>query len=697
MARVKRIGTAFSTWVRQTVRWWGGIGCRVSFFVTIALVLAASLVGVFFMGEGKRVLDEEIRGRAIYVARYLAALTLPDMQARNARAIDDKIIPALICCSEEPSERDLLYVLVYDHSGNLITGRTRTERIPPGRPRLSLEFSPGNTITIDSALNTPSKNMRTPSFQRLQNGVYDVIHPVVVSEKRVGFIRTGISGQWHARKYLDIVKKGALALVAILVLGLVISQILAASITRPISRLSAAAEDLGRQNWNAPIPVQGKDEISRLSHAFNQMALTLKQRETSLSRGNRDLFILHTAGLDLMESLDVESLLEKIAARAEDLVRADTITISAVDKNEKMLKYIGAFGSKAQTLLGGDVILEAGGIYNWIVSYGTPLLILDAQSDFRFEKAVMESLGIRCLMAVPLWSSNSMVGLLTAINKKGGACFDKHDLRLFTVFSNLISAALQNANLYSDLKNNVHKLEQTQEQLVRSTRMAAVGELAANIAHEINNPLTSVLGYTTHLLKTLDMQEEPKRMLEMMEQETLRVRKIIRNLLDYSRKRQAWMQPADLLQPLKETLALVQGIAESSSVRIREEYDGQEFIVSMDSNEMKQVFINLVNNALQAMPEGGELTVRADRQGQREAVVAFSDTGNGIPRDDMGKIFEPFFTARGDGSGTGLGLPISERIVLNHNGRIEVDSEAGKGSVFKVILPLHREAPSAER
>ena len=123
---------------------------------------------------------------------------------------------------------------------------------------------------------------------------------------------------------------------------------------------------------------------------------------------------------------------------------------------------------------------------------------------------LMKSLGIKCIMTIPLWSSNTMTGLLTAVNKKGGACFDKQDLRLFTVFSNLAGAALQNASLYTDLMGKMNELRSAQEQLVHSTKMAAIGELAANVAHEVNNPLTSVLGYTTHLLKTLDLPESSK-------------------------------------------------------------------------------------------------------------------------------------------------------------------------------------------
>jgi two-component system NtrC family sensor kinase len=326
------------------------------------------------------------------------------------------------------------------------------------------------------------------------------------------------------------------------------------------------------------------------------------------------------------------------------------------------------------------------------VSYGTPLLIPDAQTDFRLDSDLMKSIGIKSIITVPLWSSNTLMGLLTAINKKGGVSFDKHDLRLFTVFSSLAAAALQNASLYSDLKGKMNELKVAQEQLIHSTKMAAIGELAANVAHEINNPLTCVLGYTTHLLKTLHLPEAPKRILGMMEQETLRVRKIIRNLLDFARHKPSWMQPTDIALPLRETVALVQGIAEAASVKIREDYPLSPVRVNMDHNEIKQVFINIINNALHAMPQGGELGIRLDSVHDNELVVEFSDTGIGILPDNLDKIFEPFFSTKNSGDGTGLGLSISYRIVHNHGGRIETESEPGRGTVFRVFLPVYQES-----
>ncbi len=675
-------------------RWWGGIGCRVSFIMTTALVLVAALIGAFFFWEGREVVDTETRGRALVVARELSAFTADDVVASNRSELYKKLSPFFAADEDAGTGKALLYAMIFNSSCDALIGSTASgaffdseslHTLPPGRSALS----------DDTVFTCTPAQTHEPAFVMEKSGVCDLTLPILSGRKLVGYVRVGVSGELYEKKIFAITKKSAGALVIILLIGIAFSQIIAVGISKPILRLSDAVEKLAQQNWEAPFPVKGSDEISKLGHAFNQMALILKQRETSLSQGNRDLFILHTTGLGLMESLDRESLLTKIAAGAEDLVRADTTTVSVVNKSDRMLKYLGVFGSKRKSIKELDMPLEAGGIYNWMVSYGTPLLIIDAEDDFRLNGLEMKSLGIKSIMAVPLWSSNTMTALLTAINKKGEGNFDKHDLRLFTVFSNLASAALQNASLYSDLKWKMVELNTTQEQLVHSTKMAAIGGLSANIAHEINNPLTSVLGYATHLLKTLDLPGEQRKILVTMEQETLRVRKIIRNLLDFSRQRPSWMEPEDVSQPLKETIALVQGIAESSSVVIYEDYPTEPVLVNMDHNEMKQVFINIANNALQAMPQGGELRVKADATHENEVIVVFSDSGSGIAPEHMNKIFEPFFSTKENGGGTGLGLSISYRIVQNHGGKIEAESSPMHGTTFRVVLPRYRQQPAA--
>lgn len=235
-------------------------------------------------------------------------------------------------------------------------------------------------------------------------------------------------------------------------------------------------------------------------------------------------------------------------------------------------------------------------------------------------------------------------------------------------------------------------LQLSQRQLVQSAKFAAIGELATNIAYEVNNPLTGVLGYAGLLLKADDVPADKKEYLKTIERETLRAREILKNLLDFSRRKPPRLVETDIAGLIHDTIPLVKGQAKLSDVRITIDCQSALPLVAVDADEMKQVFVNLINNACFAMPKGGNLTIRCgqdkDVSGKEIVTVAFVDTGQGIPEEHLDRIFDPFFTTRPEGEGTGLGLSISYMIVQNHGGRIEVVSAVGKGSTFTVVLPV---------
>jgi signal transduction histidine kinase len=250
--------------------------------------------------------------------------------------------------------------------------------------------------------------------------------------------------------------------------------------------------------------------------------------------------------------------------------------------------------------------------------------------------------------------------------------------------------------LAASFNTMTQNLQRSQRQLLQSAKLAAIGELATNIAYEVNNPLTGVLGYTGLLLKTDDIPADKKDHLRTIERETLRAREILKNLLDFSRRKPPHMAVTDMNGIVEDSIALVKGQAKIADVVIRAECAGGLPRVAVDADEIKQVFVNLINNAFHAMPAGGTLTVRCeggkDDGGRDQVIVGITDTGQGIPEAHLDKIFDPFFTTRTDGEGSGLGLSISYMIVQNHGGRIEVESSAGAGATFRVILPAAREA-----
>ncbi|MHB9111673.1 MAG: ATP-binding protein [Thermoleophilia bacterium] len=247
-------------------------------------------------------------------------------------------------------------------------------------------------------------------------------------------------------------------------------------------------------------------------------------------------------------------------------------------------------------------------------------------------------------------------------------------------------------NMMTMLEQQVEEQNRLQEQLTQSTKLAAIGELAANIAHEINNPLTGVLGYSALLQRGLADDDPSLKNLKVIENETIRARDIVRNLLDFVRHEGLKKRKACIRDVMDDTLHLLSKQADLVNVKIVLDYDDEVPQVYIDVNQIKQVFINILNNALHAMQDGGKLTVSikaAKPEGGRPWVeVSFSDTGSGISPEKLDMVFNPFFTSKEAGEGTGLGLSVSQRIVEEHGGSIDVESQVDAGSAFTVKLPI---------
>jgi len=264
--------------------------------------------------------------------------------------------------------------------------------------------------------------------------------------------------------------------------------------------------------------------------------------------------------------------------------------------------------------------------------------------------------------------------------------------QILRIVASQVAVAAENARLYEGLRRQMEELRQTQAQLVQSAKLAAIGELAANVAHEINNPMTSILGYATLMLDEGVDAATVMEYLKTIQSEALRIRETVRALLDFSRQRDFTKEHVDISQAVKDTLALVRRHAALSNIAVEEKYDTNLPPVEVDVPQCKQVFLNLITNALDAMPHGGTLTVTTSRDGDFIR-IGFADTGGGIPEANLARIFDPFFTTKPAVKGTGLGLSVSLGIIQSHGGTIDVKSEMGKGSVFSVKLPIPKTSP----
>ena len=284
------------------------------------------------------------------------------------------------------------------------------------------------------------------------------------------------------------------------------------------------------------------------------------------------------------------------------------------------------------------------------------------------------------------WKGESIGGFALAWLKDHHR-FTSDEIRLTEAIALQAAVARENSRLYEAEKQQVAELKRTQAQLIQSTKLAAIGELAANIAHEINNPLTSVLGFASYLAEQVPPGQPWREELDLIQEEAGRARDIVRDLLHFSRQREFIPQITDLNTVLEQTLAMVRRQGALESITLREEHASGLAPVEVDVPRIKQVFLSLINNAVYVMKDrGGSLTIRSSANGDTVQVEVI-DTGTGIAPEHMHRIFEPFFTTKPEVSGTGLGLSVSLGIVESHGGSIEVQSEFGKGSTFTVKLP----------
>jgi signal transduction histidine kinase len=242
-----------------------------------------------------------------------------------------------------------------------------------------------------------------------------------------------------------------------------------------------------------------------------------------------------------------------------------------------------------------------------------------------------------------------------------------------------------------ELQATIDAQHETEQRLIQAAKLAAVGEMAAGVAHELNNPMTTVVGFTEMILADLPEDSPYKMDLALVLREARRAVSVVRRLLDFSRQNETTRVKADVNELVEETLALTRHLLRTDGIDVAFRSAPNLPWVLVDRNQIKQVILNLISNAQHAMPSGGRLIIETALQkmrGQDGVIIALQDSGIGISQENLARIFEPFFTTRGDHGGTGLGLSVTYGIISEHRGMIEVESVVNAGSTFRVWLPL---------
>lgn len=319
------------------------------------------------------------------------------------------------------------------------------------------------------------------------------------------------------------------------------------------------------------------------------------------------------------------------------------------------------------------------------------------ESDPRFSD-IPQLRDIHSSIVCPLEIEGEFLGVLNINRTTLKDSFTPTDLCSVTVFGSQIAQAVYNANLYEkleikiqELKKAYDQLEETHIQLVQTEKLAAIGQLAAGIAHELNNPLTGILGFSQMVLESNGLSTQQREDIESIYLQSQRCRDIIQNLLHFSRRKKPQKEALHLTSLIESTLQLVKYDFSTSGVDIVTEFPSSISPVWGDSTQLQQVFLNLITNARQAMEnrKPARLTIRLLEKNGR-ITLTFEDTGCGISDENIGKIFDPFFTTKPVGKGTGLGLSISYGIIQQHQGVLRAESREGHGTTFTVEFPTYQ-------
>jgi signal transduction histidine kinase len=418
----------------------------------------------------------------------------------------------------------------------------------------------------------------------------------------------------------------------------------------------------------------------------------------------RSLSLIHEVVQQVIGLNDKAKVAHLTAELVAQYFKYELAAIFLFDEEHKFFIQ-GIGGTHADTVkraLGGEEFVVSGGVTSHVSQTGASIMINDTNLDALYKP--LKGWAARSEICVALKDGDTILGIIDVESREQNA-FTHNDLIAMESLAGILASVITSANQYQKLQESIRQLRlieielnarieaqrSAENRLLQAAKLAAVGEMAAGIAHELNNPLTAVTGFSELILDELPQASVHRKDLEMVLHEARRAGDVVRRLLDFSRQGERVRTQSDLNEVVRDVIALTNHLIKTNGVALSLDLNEPLPWVFIDTNQMKQVLLNLIHNALQAMPNGGDLqisTCLVQRDERNWAVMEIRDSGVGITQADQNRIFEPFFTTRGDRGGTGLGLSVSFGIVTDHGGLIEISSEPENGSIFSVWLPI---------
>ena len=444
------------------------------------------------------------------------------------------------------------------------------------------------------------------------------------------------------------------------------------------------------------------ESLQRANQELGRMALRLQEHNRDLSRKAKRFAVLHDMNTRMLPSHGLSEMLDVVATSLRDGLGVRRGFLFMADGEREILE--GKIWTEEDETP-KDLLLSIGG----------SKLDVDedrAKLDVEVTNTIQEtSLGVRDsswvgeriteivqkndLIVVPMVAQGKSAGQIVIDNRGYSIKYTDKELEELLTFGSASGVAISRYRLQEKLNERSEELataiwkeEQAREQLMRNERLASVGKMAAGAAHEINNPLAVISGRAQMLLRD-EKNEKKVKSLKLMVEQTRRASKILTDLMGFARPAMPKAEPTNVNFVIHHVLSMVENQLRLKDIECKREFAQGLPKILADKHQLEQVFLNIVLNAEHAMDGGGTLTVNTSLGSAKDRVlIKFTDTGKGIPTEDLAHVFEPFFTTKEEGEGTGLGLAMSYGIVTSHGGAMDVESTVGEGATFTVELPV---------
>jgi len=379
--------------------------------------------------------------------------------------------------------------------------------------------------------------------------------------------------------------------------------------------------------------------------------------------------------------LDLDSVLEAIMKVTTDVLQVEASSLFLIDNETGELEFHVARGEKANAVK--PIRMKAGeGVVGYVIRTGEAQIINDVSQDARFFSRIDEKSGFRTrsILCVPLETTKQLWGAIEVMNKSDGSDFDRHDMSICRAIASQAAIAIENAMLH--------------KRIVKNERLAAIGQTIAGLAHCIKNVLNGIHGGS--YMVELGMRKDNSGMMmkgwSIIKKNSTFIHDLVMDMLTYSKEREPEYEAGDVNEIIGSVCDLMESKAAETNTGLSWQGSPALDKVVLDPHGIKRCLLNLVSNAIDVCEEvgNGKVTLTASPINYSSFSISVSDNGSGIGEEDLGKLFQVFYSTKGS-KGTGLGLAVTHKIVTEHGGTIDVESEPGRGTTFRIILPLKRD------